>query len=129
MKEKNEVEITGRLGADPSFHETQKGNTLARLRFCIYPKGNAGWMSATVFDDEAVEECEDLQEGDDVLIKGRINISSYENRNGDTVWTTALIASSVERVELEIEDSEPPKQEKSKKASRKRVEENEDFDW
>lgn len=56
----------------------------------------ADFPKVTVFGRQA-ENCERyLSKGSKVLVKGRIQTGKYTNKNGETVYTTDVIAENVE---------------------------------
>ncbi|WP_173328249.1 single-stranded DNA-binding protein [Eubacterium pyruvativorans] len=76
----NSVMLIGRLTRDPE------------VRKADFPR-------VVVFGRQA-ETCEKyLAKGRLVAVEGRIQTGSYQNRNGDTVYTTDVVASRVEFLE------------------------------
>jgi single-strand DNA-binding protein len=102
----NSVELIGRLTRDPEVRYTS-GTQTAVATFTIAidrPPRKDGEKQAdfpriTVFGAQA-ENCEKyLKKGRLVAIQGRIQTVSYQNKNGDTVYTTDVVANRVEFID------------------------------
>lgn len=99
----NSVELIGRLTKDPEVRYTS-GGQMAVATFTIAidrPPDKSGLQQAdfpriTVFGKQA-ETCEKyLKKGKPVAIQGRIQTGSYTNKNGETIYTTDVVANRVE---------------------------------
>ncbi|WP_027869551.1 single-stranded DNA-binding protein [Eubacterium sp. AB3007] len=99
----NSVQLIGRLVRDPDVRYTA-GSQMAVASFTIAidrptragEEKKADFPRITVFGRQA-ETCEKyLAKGRKVAIEGRIQTGSYQNKNGDTVYTTDVIANRVE---------------------------------
>lgn len=108
----NMVMLIGRLVRDPEVRyipDTQR----AVASFCIAvdrpTKGEekkADFPYITVFGKQA-EICEKyLTKGRKVAIAGRLQTRKYENKEGNTVYATEVIASTVEFVDYPKQDEE-----------------------
>ena len=103
----NSVELIGRLTRDPEVRYTS-GSQTAVATFTIAidrPQRQDGgerqtdFPRITVFGRQA-ETCEKyLKKGRMVAIQGRIQTGSYQNKNGDTVYTTDVVANRVEFID------------------------------
>jgi len=100
----NSVVLIGRLTKDPEVRyipESQKAVatfTLAVDRPYAKEK-TADFIRIKVFGKTA-ENCERfLSKGKLAAVQGRIQTGSYENRDGDTVYTTDVVADRVEFLE------------------------------
>lgn len=95
----NRVILVGFLGADPSVNETSSGNAVANLSLATsYGSGDARkteWHKIAAFGQPAEYAATYLKKGARVLVEGRLQTSSYENKEGQTVYKTEVIASSV----------------------------------
>ena len=99
----NQVILIGRLARDPELSYTPNTNT-ACCRFNLAvdrPRRNgedqgADFIRITVWGRQA-ETCDRyLSKGRQVAVMGRIQTGSYKNRNGETVYTTDVVAERVE---------------------------------
>lgn len=102
----NSVELLGRLTRDPEIRYTS-GSQMAVATFRIAidrPPDKNGQKQTdfpriTVFGRQA-ESCEKyLKKGLRVLVQGRIQTGSYKDKNGDTVYTTDVVANRIEFVD------------------------------
>ena len=103
----NNVELIGRLTRDPDVRYTSGNNQQAVATFSLAidrpPDRNGNKQTdfprVTVFGRQA-ENCEKyLKQGRLVAIQGRIQTGSYKNKNGDTVYTTDVVANRVEFID------------------------------
>ena len=102
----NNVVLIGRLTKDPQIRYTSGSNTaVASFTIAIDRPAKQGEQKQAdfpriiVFGRQA-ESCEKyLEKGLRVGISGRIQTGSYQNRNGDTVYTTDVVANRVEFLE------------------------------
>lgn len=101
----NSVQLMGRLTKDPEVRYTSSQMAVATFTVAVdRPKKAEGEQSAdfpriTVFGRQA-ENCEEyLSKGNRAIIEGRIQTGSYKNKNGDTVYTTDVVANRVEFID------------------------------
>ena len=99
----NSVALIGRLTRDPEVRYTA-GTQMAICRFSITidrptrsgDEKKTDFPNITVFGKQA-ENCEKyLAKGRMVGIQGRIQTGSYKNKDGQTVYTTDVVADRVE---------------------------------
>lgn len=102
----NSVHLIGRLTRDPELRYTA-GTQTAVATFALaidrYAKQGeekkADFPNIIVFGKTA-ENCEKyLKKGMLAGVEGRLQTGSYKNKNGDTVYTTDVIADKVEFLE------------------------------
>ena len=102
----NNVVLIGRLTRDPEVRYTS-GSQMAVASFTVAidrptragEEKKADFPRVTVSGKQA-ETCEKyLAKGRLVAINGRIQTGSYQNKNGDTVYTTDVVANRVEFLE------------------------------
>ena len=93
----NSVVLIGRLARDPELNYTQQQDPVAHFTLAVNrTKEGADFIRIIVFGKQA-ENCDRyLSKGRQCAVHGRIQTGSYENRNGDTVYTTDVIADRVE---------------------------------
>ena len=122
----NSVELIGRLTRDPEVRYTS-GSQMAVATFTLAvdrpPKDGqkqADFPRITVFGKQA-ETCEKyLKQGKPVAIQGRIQTGSYTNKNGETVYTTDVVAN---RVEFLPADNTAPRQEAQEEPAQEETQE------
>lgn len=102
----NSVELIGRLTRDPEVRYTS-GSQQAVATFTIAidrpqregQEKQADFPRITVFGKQA-ESCEKyLKKGRLVAVQGRIQTGSYQNKDGETVYTTDVVANRVEFID------------------------------
>ena len=99
-KEMNNVILIGRLANDPELSYTPNNQT-AVCRFTLAvnrmrKEDGADFIRITVWGKQA-ENCDRyLSKGRQAAIHGRIQTGSYTNRDGAKVYTTEVVANSVE---------------------------------
>ncbi len=97
----NCVQLIGRLTKDPETryipqNETAVANFTLAVDRPMAKEKTADFIRIVAFGKTA-ELCEKyLSKGRQVGIQGRIQTGSYENKNGDKVYTTDVIAERVE---------------------------------
>lgn len=104
----NSVELIGRLTRDPETRYTS-GSQQAVTMFTLAidrPMAKEGQQQAdfpriVVYGKQA-ESCEKyLKKGRMVAVQGKITTGSYQNKRGETVYTTDITASRVEFLNYE----------------------------
>ena len=102
--ESNYVTFIGNLTEDPELRYTQGGAAVVRIRLASNRRwtGRDGveqeettYLNANCWRDMAENVAETLKKGDRAIVIGRIKVSSYENREGQTVWTTEIEADEI----------------------------------
>ena len=93
----NSVILIGRLATDVELSYTQDQTPKATFTLAVNRvKEGADFIRITVWQKQA-ENCNRfLAKGRQVAVHGRIQTGSYKNRNGDTVYTTDIVADNVE---------------------------------
>jgi len=105
VKSMNEVVLIGRLTRDPEIRYTQSQMAICNFTLAVdrpYSKSRqdnaptADFIRITVFDRQA-ENCNQyLAKGSQAAVQGRIQTGSYKDKNGNTVYTTDVVAGRVE---------------------------------
>lgn len=113
----NSVNLVGRLTRDPEVRYTAGENAMAVAKFAIavdrptQGEKKADFLNIVIFGRQA-ENCEKyLSKGRQVAIHGRIQTGKYEDKDGRMVYTTEVVATSVEFLgsKSDTEKSEPVK--------------------
>ena len=98
----NSVILIGRLTRDPEIRYTASQMAVATFSLAVDRPVRAGeerktdFPRITVFGKQA-ENCERfIGKGRLVAVQGRLQTGSYQNKNGDTVYTTDVIADRVQ---------------------------------
>ena len=102
----NTVQLIGRLTKDPELKYTQGQMAICKFSMAINrgkdAKGNdlgADYPRITVFGKQGENASKYLAKGRLVGIQGRITTGSYEDKNGNKVYTTDVVADRVEYLE------------------------------
>lgn len=100
----NRVMLLGNLGADPELRTTQNGNGVLRLRLATterYLDQNKAWQERTEWHNvtvwgkrgEALHRI--LAKGSTIFVEGGLRTSSYENKEGQKVYKTEVVAQNI----------------------------------
>lgn len=104
----NNVILCGRLTKDPLVNVSQNGNiAIARYTLAVdrrfKPENGQGptadFISCVCFGKTAEFAEKYLHKGMKMLIRGRIQTGSYQNKEGHTVYTTDIVVEDHEFVE------------------------------
>jgi single-strand DNA-binding protein len=100
----NRVMLLGNLGADPELRTTQGGDAILKLRIATterYLDRNKSWQERTEWHNvtvwgrrgEALHRI--LAKGSTIFVEGSLRTSSYDNKEGQKVWRTEVMANNV----------------------------------
>lgn len=101
----NSVQLVGRLTGDPEIRYSDRGATVARFslaverRFKKEGSDGADFLNCVAFGKTAEFLEKWFRKGQRIGLTGRIQTGSYENREGNKVYTTDIIVENVEFVE------------------------------
>lgn len=100
----NKVFLIGNLGQDPDVNTTNSGNTVCNLSVATsrvwYDKENekheeTEWHRVTVFGKQA-DSCKSyLKKGSKVSIEGRLQTRKWDDKDGNTRYTTEIVTERV----------------------------------
>ena len=100
----NKVQLIGRLGGAVELRYTGTGTPVATFSIATNTPTknqdgtvgeNTDWHNIVVWDKLAETCNEYLQKGSQIYIEGRIQYRTYENREGQKVYKTEVIASQM----------------------------------
>lgn len=96
----NQTFIQGNLGADPEIRETTSGTKVANYRLAVYranPKDKdkplTDWFNVIAWGDQADLVINNLKKGSKVLVSGKFQTRSYDDKDGKKVYVTELFQS------------------------------------
>ena len=98
----NNVTLMGRLTRDPELKYSQAGKAYCRFTVAInrdFNKDEADFINCLAFGKTAETIAEWLGKGRRIALQGRIQTGSYQNSNGDTIYTTEVVADRFEFVD------------------------------
>ena len=107
----NVVLLTGNLARDPEKSFTNSGMAITRFTIAVnrFTKKEGGqdadFIRITSFDKQAELVEKYLTKGSKVAVEGRIQTGSYQGKDGNTVYTTDVIANRVEFMDRKRDDS------------------------
>lgn len=96
----NKIMLIGRLGRDPEFRSTASGIAMAKFTMATDEKrrGENGeltsiteWHRVVLWRRDAEVARDYLRKGSLIYLEGKIHYDSYENKEGQKVWTTEII--------------------------------------
>lgn len=98
----NQVVLVGRLTDDLQVTETEKGKKVTTMILAVQRtfKNSDGiyeadFIKCVLWNAVASSTSEYCKKGDIVGIKGRLQVSSYEDKDGNKKYTTDVIAEKV----------------------------------
>lgn len=98
----NVVAIMGRLVADPQLRQTTTGRSVASFRIaCDRGRKDANGQSQADFLDVVAWErsaefvCKYFQKGSLIVIDGRLQTRSYQDKNGNNRTAVEIVASNI----------------------------------
>ena len=100
----NRVILLGNLGQDPELRHTANQVAVGNLSIATtdYRKGSDGekqefteWSRVVVWNKTAENCAKFLKKGSSVLVEGRLQTRSYEDKEGVKRYVTEVVASSV----------------------------------
>lgn len=104
----NNVVLIGRLTKDPELKYSQAGKAYCRFTVAInreFNREEADFINCLAFGKTAETIAEWLGKGRRIALQGRIQTGSYQNSNGDTVYTTEVVADRFEFIDSQNENS------------------------
>lgn len=94
----NTTIISGNLGKDPELRMTQSGIKVATYSLAVYrpnPKDKdnplTDWFNVVAWGDQADLVMSNLKKGSKVLINGKFQVRSYDDKEGKKVYITELM--------------------------------------
>lgn len=96
----NKVTIMGRLGSDPELKYTNGGQPVGSLSVATtdtwldkagVKQERTEWHKVTAWGKQAEVLGKYLQKGDQILLEGRIQTDKWEDKDGNTRYTTKII--------------------------------------
>lgn len=121
----NQVVLMGRLTAKPDVRDT-KNSVVADFtlavdrRFAREGEQTADFIRCVCFGKTAEFAEKYLEKGTKILVAGRIQTGSYENKDGERRYTTDVILDSIEFAESKRRDPEPEPEDDRRSRNRSR---------
>ena len=107
----NKVFLLGRLVRDPEIRTTQAGKMVTTFTLAVDRFGGskeADFISIVTWEKLAENCGNSLTKGQRALVEGRLQIRSFEGKDGAKKWVTEIIAQSVEFIERKADRQDAP---------------------
>ncbi len=100
----NRVMLLGNIGADPELRMTQGGQAVLHLRLATSEsyldkdkvrRERTDWHNVTIWGKRGEALGKILAKGSSIFVEGSLRTSSYDNREGQKVYKTEVIANNV----------------------------------
>lgn len=106
----NQVTLIGRLTKDPDERFTADGTAVTRFTLAVdrHRSDEADFINIVCFKATAENVARYLKKGREAAIAGRIKTGSYKNKDGQTVYTTEVIADYVKFLGRKEEQAAEP---------------------
>lgn len=106
----NKAILIGRLTRDPDVRKSKNNETMvARYTLAVDRfKDGADFISCVAFGKPAEFADKYLKQGTKIAVTGHIQTGSYENREGQKVYTTDVIVETHEFVEPKNKEPQEP---------------------
>ena len=104
----NDVKLIGRLTADPELRYTTDEKPRATFSLAVdrpHTKDKTDFPRIVVFGNLAETVARYLTKGRMVAVDGSVQTGSYTNRDGQKVYTTDIVADSVEFLDKPKQDN------------------------
>jgi single-strand DNA-binding protein len=101
---RNQVQLIGRLGADPEMREFSNGNNKVSISVATsdFYKNKAGelvtetlWHHVIALNVTVKYIEKYMSKGTEVMVQGKLTHNSYEDKNGITRYVTEVVADQV----------------------------------
>lgn len=98
----NKVILKGRLGRDVELRVTSTGKSVASANLAVNRRGakegqpSADFIPLVIWGPTADNFSKYLSKGSEVLVEGRIQIRSYDDKNGAKKYITEVVVESFE---------------------------------
>lgn len=119
----NKVILMGRLAAKPDFTTSGRGkDAVAICRFTVainYNEDKADFIRCAAFNRNAEAISEYMDKGSRILIDGRWATGSYENEDGDTIYTNECVVNRFEFCENAKTDDDSSEEKSTRNKNRR----------
>ena len=97
----NRVTILGRLVKDPETSYVPSGKCVTKITLAVDRPGKkeADFIPVIFWDKTAELVGNSCSKGHRLLVEGRLQIRSYDGKDGQKKWVTEVIANSMEFIE------------------------------
>lgn len=110
----NKVILVGRLTKDPELSYTQSGIAVTKFTLAVdrpfanqEGKREADFINCVVWRNLAENVAQYLAKGRQTAVEGRLQIRSYETKEGQRKWITEVVCDRVKFLGSKPENAEP----------------------
>ena len=111
----NKIFLLGRLTRDPEVRTTQSGKTVTSVTLAVDRHGggkdNTDFINVVAWEKLAEVSGNNLAKGQRAMVEGRLQIRSYEGKDGQKRWVTEVIMQSVEFLDRRSSGAAAPSRE------------------
>lgn len=109
----NRVELIGNLGQDPEMRASRSGTAIVNLRIATTHRAKSQegdweerteWHTVVAFGNLADNVGKYLSKGRQVFVEGRIQTRKWEDKNGNTRYSTEVVANEIKFLGKRDED-------------------------
>lgn len=111
----NHITILGRLTKDPEIRSTNSGKSVAQFTLAVdrpflnqQGQREADFIPVVIWGKTAELVGNSCAKGHRLLVEGRLQIRSYDGKDGNRHWVTEVIANSVEFIERKADVQKQP---------------------
>ncbi len=113
---KNSVQLIGNLGKEVDFKTFENGTQLAKLSLATneYYKNSKGekiqetqWHNVTCWGKQAEIMSKILEKGNEVMVKGKLVHRSYEDKDGNTRYSSEVVVNEFLKITKNVEAEMP----------------------
>lgn len=108
----NHITILGRLTKDPEIRSTNSGKSVAQFTLAVdrpflnqQGQREADFIPVVIWGKTAELVGNSCAKGHRLLVEGRLQIRSYDGKDGNRHWVTEVIANNVEFVERKADSA------------------------
>lgn len=99
MSSVNKVILIGNMGADPEVNTTSSGVAVCNISLAtssMYKdEEKTEWHRVTLWDKTAENVAKYMKKGSKLYVEGRLQTRQYEDKEGNTRYTTEVVAERV----------------------------------
>lgn len=92
----NNIVILGNIGKDIDFKISQQGKAVAKFSVAVpkFKQGETNWFKCVAFGKTAETINKFFHKGSKICLQGSIEFGSYQNKEGNAIYTTDLFVNS-----------------------------------
>lgn len=94
-----DITIAGNVGRDPELRWSKAGKAICNFSVAVTHKRgddeSTSWLDVVCFDQHAENVAESVKKGTRVIVSGRLQVRTYEKRDGGQGWSVEVVADEV----------------------------------